>query len=70
MAAKLSEGGLFIIELNDLSARSRAVAVTVGAYKCAAAFDKLGEVGIVDLASDDRDSGAEPGLRIGLTGLE
>ena len=70
MAADLLKSRLFIVELNDLAARSRAEAVTVGADKCAAAFDKLGEVGIVDFASDDCNSCAEPGLGIGLTGFE
>ena len=65
MAAKLSEDGLFIVELNDLAARSRAEAVTV-----AGALDKLGKIRIVDLGADDRNSCTEPGLGIGLAGLE
>ena len=64
--AELRKYVIGIVELNDLTARRGAEAVTVGNHERAAVFDELGEHGIVDLAADDGDTGAVPGLRVDL----
>ena len=66
MQAELRKYVVGVVELNDLAARRGAEAVAVGNYERAAVFNELGEHGIVDLAADDGNTGAVPGLCIDL----
>ena len=56
MQADLGQGGLVVLELDDLAAGRGAEAVAVRDNQSAAALDELGEVVVVDLGADDGDS--------------
>ena len=51
-------------------AGQRAEAVAVGYHQRAAAFDELRQIGVIDLAAHDGDSGPEGGLGVGLALLQ
>ena len=68
--ADLGQGVLVVPEVDDLPSGGGAKAVAVGHHQRAAALDELGQVGVVDLAAHDGNSGAEGGLGVGLAGLQ
>ena len=70
MQAQLAQGILVVLQFDDLAAGGGAEAVAVGHHQGAAALDELGQLGIVDLAAHDGDSGPEGGLLVGLAGLQ
>ena len=70
VAADLFQRRFILLQLNDLTAGNRTVAVTVSHDHRAGLFDHFSKGRIINLAADDRNTGTVPGFRIRFTLLQ